>query len=166
MNNITRALNTLFIFLALLIIGCAAKQSGGSKNINDEKIPVPEFFISINLSDNAKEKLKSSGETIKGSIVFDGDGEPIPGIKTAPHRNVILGTHNFELTEPGTIKIADAVISKEADMRLSDQNYYFTINVFSGRRVFTNNILDGGYADGRVLDLKENNIVKISCSLL
>jgi hypothetical protein len=166
MKNISRLHIALFIYSTLLTIGCEAKQSSGSDNINDEKIPVPVFSISIDLSDNAKEKLKNSGETIKGSIVFDGDGEPISGIKTAPHRNVVLGIHKFELSKPGTINIADAVISKEAYMRLTDQNYHFTINVFSGRKVFENNILDGGYADGRVLDFKENNLVKISCRLL
>ena len=155
----------LMIFAATLLAGC--KQPGGTAGSHGEKtIDVPPFSITITLDEAASKKLKQAGESIKGAIYFDGDGTPQPGVKTAPMRDVILGSFEFELEEPGTIKIDNAVISAEAYSRLSDENYYFFINVYSGRKSFKNNVLSGGYSDGRLKDLEAGKNIKIHCALL
>jgi hypothetical protein len=131
----------------------------------EEIIKVPVFEIEVTLTNEAREKIQSSGETIKGAIYFDGNGTPLPNIKTAPFRDVFLGKYEFELEKEGVIKISDATVSMEAYSRLDDQNYFYFVNVYSGRRVFKNNVLRGGYADGRFEDLKAGKKIQISCGL-
>ncbi|WP_367872555.1 hypothetical protein [Luteolibacter sp. Populi] len=163
-----RIISSVLLFIAAgFLVGChsdapvtrlATKQG--------EQVPVPPFSIAITLDNEAREKLENAGESIKGWIVFDGDGTRLPGEKTAPHREVFLGTHDFELERSGTIRIKDATVSKEAYARLSDRNYHFTINVVSGRRSFGNNVLSGGFAMGKFEDLADGKPVRIYCSLL
>jgi hypothetical protein len=143
------ALLAVFVFF-----GCSAKT------------PVPPFDIQVTLSDAARQKLETAGETIKVAIYFDGDGAPQPGEKTAPSRQVYLGKHVVELRQPGRIRIAEARISEEAVGRLSDPNYHFTINVFSGRRVFSDNVLRNGYAAGLASDLNPTTPIILTCDLL
>jgi hypothetical protein len=132
----------------------------------DEKIQVPVFVIEVSLSSEAREKITMSGESIKGSIYFDGDGTPLPDVKTAPLRDVFLGKYEFELEKEGSITINNASISKEAYERLKDKNYHYFVNIYSGRRVFENNILNGGYSDGRLEDLLAGKKIIVFCDLL
>jgi hypothetical protein len=153
-----RKLQTLLI-LAVTLLTTQAHST-------DEIIHVPEFVIEVSVSSEASTKLRESGESIKGSIFFDGTGTPLPGIKTAPFREVFLGKYDFELEKEGSVIIKNATISKEAYSRLKDKNYYYLINIYSGRRVFKNNILSGGYADGRLEDLQSGKKIEITCGLL
>ena len=149
---------TLLVFLIFLLpsMSCVA----------EEQIKVPIFEIEVTLTSEARQKLLSSGESIKGAIYFDGNGTPLPNVKTAPFRDVFLGNYEFEIEKEGIIRIHDATISKEAYSRLDDENYFYFLNVYSGRRVFKNNVLRGGYADGRFEDLKAGKKIQISCGLL
>ena len=146
----------LLIVSIFCMVGC----------IGEEKVAVPKFVIEVALTEEASEKLKQSGESIKGTIFFDGNGTPLPGVKTAPFRDVFLGKYDFELGKEENITIENASISKEAFSRLKDKNYYYLVNIYSGRRVFKNNILNCGYADGRFQNLKSGKEIKIVCGLL
>lgn len=61
--------------------------------------------------------------------------------------------------------MTNATISEEAFKRLTNTDYYFTVNVFSGRHAFTNNVLDDGYAAGHISDAIKSP-VQIHCNLL
>ncbi len=154
----------IFLSLLLCFVSCG-RQSGSSVSLWPI-ILVPEFKIRVSLSEAAVQKLRDAGETIRGVVYFYGDGTPLPNVKTAPHRDVILGSYEFELREPGELRVSDAVISQEAYGRLSDTNYHFFINVYSGRRAFQDNVLNGGYADGRLGDLDSKTPIEIKCDLL
>jgi hypothetical protein len=73
-----------------------------------------------------------------------------PNEDTGGGRDVPLGYFEFERNRAGVIFVTNATIAAEAFHRLTDTNYYFIVNVFSGRHVFANNILDGGYAVGQI----------------
>jgi hypothetical protein len=161
-----KSLLLLFTISTLWLAGCDSGAPKLVSNSGGEKLSVPAFAIHIVLTDAAEKKLRGSGESIKGTIFFDGDGTPLQGVKTAPFRDVYLGDVKFETAGSGIVKITSATISKDAYSRLSDQNYHFTINVYSGRRTFKNNILDGGYAQGRFHDLESNKEIMIICDLL
>jgi hypothetical protein len=132
---------------------------------NEIKIAVPAFQIQITLTENAAKKLSDAGEWIKGVVIFDGDGLKKNNEKTAPERDVPLGTYWFERNGAGVVSITNAAISEEAFTRLTNFDYYFTVNVVSGRRVFKDNILDGGYAEGHISDAT-NSPIQIKCDLL
>ena len=154
------------IATGLFSFGCDSPDPSAKAWDSGKQQPVPAFSITFTLDDEARAQLSNAGETIKGAIYFDGDGTPVPGVKTAPHRDVFLGKYEFELEEPGTILIEDATISVEAYSRLSDRDYHYTINVFSGRRSFNNNVLDGGYAQGKHSNLGAEKSIDIACTLL
>jgi hypothetical protein len=158
---------TLRIAIVLLFCmtaaGCSATRP---QTPNEAKIPVPSFQIKVTLSDAAAKKLRDAGESIKGFVIFDGDGTPKNHEdSTGGGRAVELGSYWFETAEAGVVSVTDAVILDEAFRRLSDADYYYTINVFSGRRVFRDNILDGGYAEGHISDAVKAPI-EIRCDLL
>jgi hypothetical protein len=151
------------LFLCMAAAGCSAGQPQAP---NEAKIPVPSFQIRLTLSDAAAKKLRDAGESIKGFVIFDGDGTPkTHEDSTGGGRAVGLGTYWFERTGAGVVSVTNAAISDEAFKRLSDTNYYYTINIFSGRRVFKDNILDGGYAGGHISDAV-NAPLEIKCDLI
>jgi hypothetical protein len=154
----------LVLFFAQGITSCNFKSH--VKSDSDEKIAVHPFLIDIHLTDLAANKLKKSGESIKGTVYFDGDGTPLPKGKSAPFRNVYLGKVEFETKGAGIVSINNAYISKKAHFRLTDKNYHFTINISSGRRVLKNNILSCRSPHGRLKDLEKNKVIKILCELL
>ena len=116
------------------------------------------------LSNAAAKKLRDARESIKGFIDFDGDGIPKKNEYTAPNRPVVLGCYQFEVKEAGDVPVANAYISAEAAKRLTDSDYYVTINVFSGRRAFKDNVLDGGFAEMRISQATKGSI-QINCDL-
>jgi hypothetical protein len=83
-------------------------------------------------------------------VIFDGDGIKMNNENTAPGRDVPLGVYWFEKNSGGVVFITNTTILEEAFRRLTKSDYYFTVNVFSGRHVFKDNILDGGYAAGHI----------------
>jgi hypothetical protein len=132
---------------------------------NEIKMAVPAFQIQIRFTENAAKKLADAGEWIKGVVIFDGDGLKKNNENTAPERDVPLGTYWFERNGAGIVSVTNTAISEEAFRRLTNSDYYFTVNVVSGRRVFKDNILDGGYAEGRISDATKSPI-QIKCDLL
>ena len=108
----------------------------------DDYIEVPEFKIAVKLSEKAQKKLEELNETIIVIAYFDGDGEEIPGQKTAPFRNIYLGSAEKEI-KYGEVALFDGVkIFKKDYNRLSSTKYYVTINVVSGRKAYKDNLLD------------------------
>jgi|GEM_PF-2492649 len=130
------------------------------------QLAVPSFLIHVTLSDAAAKKLHDAHEMINGAVWFDGDGYSRPGEYTAPMRPVVLGgRYEFELDQPGVVSVDHATVSEEAFKRLTDTDYYYTINVYSGRRAFKDNVLDCGDAGGRISEATKKPI-QITCDLL
>lgn len=151
------------IRLLLIMIMCISLTSFKFRSA----LPVPEIVLHIKLTEAAELKLTQSGEVISGTFYFDGPGTPFhSNRKNSPYRSVFLGEYRFEIGQAGEVRFTDAIISREAFDRLSDENYYFFLNIYSGRRVFENNILRGGYVAGRFEDLKLQQPIHVNLSLL
>jgi hypothetical protein len=131
---------------------------------NDTKIPVPPFKFKITLTEAAAKKLRDARETIKGVIVFQGDGIPKDGIGTSGDW-ICLGSYYFETTQAGVVTVSNAVISAEGFKCLTDTNYYVSIDVLSGRRAFKDNILDGG-SDGTQIGEIADIPIELKCDLI
>src|ERR1700722_3558510 len=94
-----------------------------------------------------------------------GDGIRKPHEDIGSGRDVYLGEYEFELMEAGAVSVSNAFISEEAFKRLTNQDYYYTINVVSGRRAFQDNILGVGGSQGRIEKLGKVPI-EITCDLI
>jgi hypothetical protein len=118
--------------------------------VTEPKLRVPQFQIKVDLPDAAMQKLLAAGGTLNVLASFDGDGTPLNGEYTAPNRAVILGCYQFQTTQTEIVSVTKAYISAEAFKRLSDTDYYVTVNISSGQRAAKSNVFIGGFAVQRI----------------
>jgi len=131
----------------------------------DESVPVPDFSVKLTLTPRAAAKLDSINEGITVSVVFDGDGEPEPGVKVAPHRDVFLGFAHVPLGRNNVAHISGLTVPVEAVKRLQDPDYYVGIGGASSRLSHASNLLDCRYVSGRISQVSRI-VVKLHCSLI
>ena len=165
---ILRAAVSLCVLIA--VSGCHKKSpllnpDAEFCGLTGPKIRVPAFTIRISLSEEADKRLQDAGETIKGLVDFDGDGIPKKDEYTAPMRPIVLGCYQFEIQKPGEVLISKAYISAEQAKRLTNPDYYLTINIFSGRRAFKDNVRNNGFAEMHISQVAKEP-VRITCDLL
>jgi hypothetical protein len=160
--SVCAGLAFLAVLLGLLLISNHDRTNERTlvenASADPKRVTVPVFQIQITLSKDAAQKLSESGEWIAGNVTFEGDGSNNTD-------RIYLGTYEFERNGAGDILVTNASISQDASDRLTNSDYYFTVNVFSARHVFTNNILDGGYAVGRISEAAKSPI-RLDCTLL
>ena len=152
--------------VAVFLVSCKEQHECSKPPDMSNSITLPTVSISLALTGDDSSAFLATGETIAGTVYFDGDGQKLNECKTAPFRDVYLGKHEFEFKKPGTKKFEGIKISKEAYGRLSDRNFHYIFNFYSGRRVFENNVLDCGTAPGRHTNLEQLTApIKITCSV-
>ena len=144
----------LIIFL-FIITGC--------KNEEEIKVIVPEFSILIKTTDELKKELETTNETVQATIIIDGNGVPFKGIKSAPNRDVVLCVHKEIINIENIISFSGLFIPQNLYDRLSDKNYYITINIASINGKY--NIIENGYASFRLSEIKSTPL-SIFCNLL
>ena len=128
-------------------------------------VSVPDFAVAVKLSKAAEARLRSLNESVAVMAFFDGDGKGEGGKSTAPFRAVFLGNEQ-EIMTPGSIaEFSGKRIPLKAWNRLSDKNYYVTVNVGSARRAAKENILDCETHEYRIEEIK-GRIVQVHCSLM
>lgn len=146
------------IFLTLLLFSTAAC-------VDDKAVIVPDFTISIRLSAQAAAKLHSLHESIKVRVVFDGDGEEVPSVKTAPHRAVYLGYVEKEVNDKNIAEFKGEKVPEKDWNRLFNKDYFVTINVFSARKALPDNILFCDIIEEKIESMRDK-ISEVHCSLI
>ena len=102
----------------------------------------PELDVSVELSEAAQAKLSALGEDLKVVAFFDGDSKNGPSEKNAPFRAVYLGSVEAT-TKPGrTAHLNGIGFSREQSAQLVKGEYHLLLNVVSGRRVASSNLLN------------------------
>jgi hypothetical protein len=114
-----------------LIVACSAPQIKDEIiEVADERtLAVPNFSISVKLSDAAHKKLQAAHESVLVIAYFDGD--PVTGKEkdNSPMRDVVLGGEQ-KLTDANNVAtFSDTKISQSRWNDLSSKDYYVTINV-------------------------------------
>ena len=106
------------------------------------ELAVPEFSISVKLSETAQKKLQDLKESILVRAYFDGD--PLPGKRkdNSPMRGVVLGSDMKVVDVNNVAMFAETKISRMNWNDLADKDYYVTINVVSARRASKDNLLE------------------------
>lgn len=151
--NLLKTLRLLLnILIVLLLCSCAPSEQ------------VPEFAVAVKLTPDAETRLKTLNESIIVAAYLDGDGMSEPGTNTAPFRNVYLARFNQEVNSMRVAQFKGKRVSGKDINRLSDKNYYVTINVFSARKAVNNNILKCDVPIERIENIK-NKILEVHCDL-
>ncbi|MDR6485689.1 hypothetical protein J2799_000174 [Chryseobacterium vietnamense] len=137
------------------------KTSTSSKEsalkIEGDRVIIPNFKIEVNLSDKAVELLQKNKESIIASLFFYGDvadENSLPAdIKKELGPNglklLVYDKEKVNVTQSNELEITHLSFPKKLYDALSDKDIYVNINVFSGRRVFKDNVLDMEFYDSK-----------------
>jgi hypothetical protein len=133
--------------------------------IYDKRVEVPEFSIAVKLSQPAADRLHSLNESIVVAAYLDGDALPGQGRNNDPFRGVFLGSDEKLVDETNVARFARTKVHFSDWKRLSDKNYFVTINVFSARKAVSNNILGCDDPIDHINGFK-GKIIVVHCSLI
>lgn len=139
----------------VILSGCATvprSRNGSSAEIDvgDKTVTVPAFSISVRLSDAAKQRLQSMGESVIVIAYFDGDPLPGQGKYNPPMRDVFLGDDERLVDGKNVATFGSTKISKSSWDRLANKDYFVTINVVSARRASRDNLLECPSPEDRI----------------
>jgi hypothetical protein len=134
-------------------------------DLHDKSVLVPEFSIAVKLSPKAQKQLESIHESIKVIAYFDGDALPGLGRYNAPFRDVFLGEDEKLVDASDIAAFGDTKISLRNWNRLSNKDYFVTINVVSARKHSKNNLLDCGVPEDRISTF-QGKTTDVSCWLI
>lgn len=144
---------------------CSQRRKAPIDDYSDTTVAVPEFSISIKLSEEAEKRLQDLRETIKILAMFDGDPLPGQGHYNAPMRDVYLGSDEKLVDSNNVARFNSAKISQRHWNQLADKDYFVTINAFSARKTYKDNLLDCGVPEGHISTFA-GRTVEVRCSLI
>lgn len=117
--------------------------------IQGDKIIVPDFKLEVNLSDEAVKKLKDNKESVIASFYLYGDVDenvlPEKFKKLLGPTGIKLSSFDVEkrdINQSNEFNVNNLTFTKELYDLLIDKDILININVYSGRRIFKDNILD------------------------
>lgn len=157
--------------LTLVLSGCAqnaAQQHSPSARqvVSGPHVDVPGFTIKVILSPAAQAKLQGSGERISAFAMFDGDALPGQRNCGAPDRDVCLASSEKLVDATNVVRFDDISIPKRDYDRLSDKNFYVTINLVTARKVFKDNLLDCDEPIDVRIDALKDKTTEARCRLI
>src|SRR5271170_6164339 len=156
--------NSILLCALVLMAGC----SGASAVVVLKLVAGPEFDVKVVLSDLARAELQRRDESIKVHVVFDGDSKSFIENMTshnAPERPIYLGSQDIEVELSEVARVHGVKFDGEKYSRLSNGNYYVTINVVSGRRQLKYNLLNCEVPEG-LMDNFKNQTIVVRCKLI
>jgi hypothetical protein len=156
-----RILLLLLAVFGASLIGCQHSP----KTLGDSSLQIPAFSVAVKLSKQAQTRLRDLKESIIVRAYFDGDGEREPGIDTSPMRAVVLGSEEGEVNADLGAEFKGVQTPLSAWKRLSDKNYFVTINTASARKVVADNILWCDDPEKRIEEIKGKTL-EVQCELI
>ncbi len=156
------------------VVSSNTTTEGDFKTVGDS-VEIPKFRLEVNLSDDAVKKLNDHKESFIVSYYFY--GTPKESTLLSPEVKKHLDLYGLKLLgkdqEIKTVKQSNEIdfsglkIPKNLYDALQDKNISLNINIFSGRRVFKDNILDMEAYDGPFNDIvKHSGFINLNGRLL
>lgn len=153
--------STVVVSAAVLLL--VAHSAGSS---SEPTVDVPKFSIVVKLTPRAETRLRAIHESIKVLAMFDGDPLPGQGKYNPPNRDVYLGSAERLVDRNNVASFQDVKIPLRDWERLSDKNYFVTINTFSARISENNNLLDCDGPMSRRIETFRDKSIDVHCSLI
>lgn len=158
-------LATILSFGLVLTTSCSRTPANPQK-FSVPTVDVPPFAIAVKLSSKADERLHSLHETVKVIAYFDGDPLPGQGKYNLPNRDVFLGSDE-KLVDISWVAQFDHTKVPLSDWnRLSDKNYFVTINTVSARKIVSDNLLDCADPMSRRIETFRDRTIEVQCWLI
>ncbi len=152
--------------LLLLAVFTVCSIGWGQTTIaRDAGVQIPAFSVAVKLSEAAESHLRGLKETIVVIAYFDGDGEREPGIDTSPMRDVVLGSEEQQVNANLVAEFKGSKVPSHVWKRLSDKNYFVTINTVSARKAVPDNIL---WCDDPIkrIEAVKGKTLEVHCDLI
>jgi hypothetical protein len=140
------------ILLLLFITSCnntnevKKNSTQKKKSIHTEvdSILVPEFQIELKLSEKAEIKINENNETVIVKAMFIGTPKDttLQDEEYLKFGQLTIGVKEIELSKGRVAKFNNCKISKKDYNSLSNKNFEVNINVFTGRRIFRDNLIN------------------------
>ncbi len=143
--------------------------------IDAKHIIIPNLKIKVSLSNDAVQKLQENKETIIATLLLygrarDEDILPVEIKKNIDANQLKLGFFEKEektISQSIVFEFNNLIISKELHSVLTDKNIYVNVDVFNGRRVFKDNILNMEAFDAKLSKVaSEGNIIRLNGHLI
>jgi hypothetical protein len=153
----SRVRQVAFVTVGGLLLLCSSptmlsrpRKNGSTDEAGGKRVAVPEFSISVKLSAAAEKRLQHLHEAVLVIAYFDGDPLPGQGKYNPPFRDVFLGSDSNLVDAHDTATFDRTRIPQSDWDRLSNKDYFVTINVVSARRASKNNLLHCGAPEDRI----------------
>jgi hypothetical protein len=132
----------------------------------EKSVEVPEFSIAVKLSQAAEKRLKRLNESVLVIVYFDGDALPGQGKYNAPFRDVYLGSDEQPVDGNNVANFDHSRVPLSDWNRLSDKNYFVTINTVSARKSTKDNLLDCDDPISRKIESFKGKTIDVRCCLI
>lgn len=160
------AIVRIALSLSLVAISSCSRTRPNQQEFTGPIVEVPEFAIAIKLSPKAEERLRNLHETVKVIAYFDGDPVPGQGRHNPPFRDVFLGSDERLVDDRSVARFDHTRVPLTDWNRLSDKNYFVTINTVSARKVAPDNLLDCADPMDRRIETFRGKTIEIQCWLI
>jgi hypothetical protein len=164
-GEIDRILLLLGMAACLTVVACSRSRPN-PQEFTGPTVDVPEFAIAVKLSPQAEKRLRSMGESVRVIAYFDGDPLPGQGKYNPPMRDVYLGMDEKLVDERKVARFDHTKVPQRDWNRLSDKNYFVTINTVSARKVAKDNLLDCADPLERKIETFKGKTVEVQCRLI
>lgn len=149
------------------LLQLANEYFGATHATSPEKsVEVPEFSIAVKLSQAAEQRLRILNESVLVIAYFDGDALPGQGKYNPPNRDVFLGNDEKMADQSNVARFNNSRVPLNDWNRLSDKNYFVTINTVSARIAAKDNLLDCADPISRRIESFKGKTIEVRCSLI
>lgn len=135
LRQLGAVLAALSLTLTLLFAASCSRPQAAAQEHTGATVEVPHFAIAVKLSDQAEKRLLSIGESVLVVAYFDGDALPGQGKHEPPNRDVVLGSDEKMVDGNNVARFDGSRVPLNDWNRLSDKNYFVTINTVSARKL-------------------------------
>ena len=97
---------------------------------------------------------------------FDGDALPGQGKDNSPFRGVYLGSDEKLVDGNGLAKFNNSKVALSDWNKLSDKNYFVTINTVSARKADQNNLVECDDPISRRVESFKDKTIEVRCRLI
>lgn len=122
---------------------------------------IPSYTVAVTLSPKAREKLDSSGETVRVAAYYYGEAKP--GVPADEVGEISLGSETKDIEQGSSVTLGGRIAPAEELSKIVGGKPKLLINVYSSRKVFEDNLLDCGIWQD---DATKASTLTISCKLI
>ncbi len=126
----------------------------GIYQVEGDSLVIPYFDINLELSQKAKDRIVSTGETIIIDAFFSGEAKDTAGVELAEDGQYYIAEGKKEIRYGETARFEHIKFSRKQYGFLADKDIDLLINVYTGRHTTGDNLLDCDILSDKISKVK------------